>query len=88
MMLLPTQLFRGSSRQCHPRFCRFHTKALEGECAARSSGSFPCCTLLSSGVFLKGGRADLCGAASQPQGHLPRQRFCFPLRLLSTGMEF
>lgn len=43
---------------------------------------------LPSGVFLKGGRADLCGAASQPLGPLPRQLFCFPLLLLSTGMEF
>lgn len=43
--------------------------------------------LLPPGVFLKGGRADLCGAASQPPGHLPRQLFCSPLLLLSTGME-
>lgn len=66
-MLLPTRL-GGSSGQRHPRFRGFHTKALEGEGAACSSGAPPCCTAASLGLLLKGGRADLCGAASQPPG--------------------
>lgn len=87
-MLLPTQLFTGSSGQCHLVFGDFTPRPWRVNALLVPLGHSLAAPLLPSGILLKGGSADLRGAAGQPPGHLPRQLFCFPLLLLSSGMEF